>query len=234
MSKTRIMIVEDENVIALELTETLGMLGYHVVLTASTGEAAIKNVEKENVDIALIDINLGLGVDGIEVGKAINALMIPFIYVTAYSDEDTLRSAASTRPFGYLVKPFDIETLNATIQMALRKSEELKAVQSEHSVDNLELSVEDLTLDVVARRVVRAGAEIELTSREFDLLRFLVEHAGEVLTRTRILDKVWHDYRTASSNVVDVYIRYLREKIDEGHAPKLIKTVRNRGYVIEP
>jgi len=233
MDKTDVMIVEDETVIALELSQTLEMLGYNTAHVAFSGDDAISMVGKRHIDLALVDINLDADIDGIEVGKSFASHAIPVIYLTAYSDEDTLRKAAVTRPFGYLVKPYDIETLNATIRMALKKSAELKAIQAERSLDDLEIRVDDLTVNLVTREVSRAGEVIELTTREFDLLSLLAEHAGEIVTRKQILDKVWYNYRSTSSNVVDVYIRYLREKIDQGHAVKLIHTVRKKGYMVK-
>jgi len=232
MGKANVMIVEDEGAIARELTETLEMLGYTAAHVASSGDDAISGAEKRKIDIALIDINLGTEMDGIDVGKTFAARSIPIIYLTAYADDDTLKKAAVTRPYGYLVKPYDIETLNATIRMALKKSEELKAVQAEITQEGLEIRLDDLVVNLVTREASRAGVAIELTTREFDLLRLLAEHAGEIITRKQILDEVWHNYRSTSSNVVDVYIRYLREKIDQGHATKLIHTVRKKGYMV--
>lgn len=235
MSIAKIMVVEDESIIALELSETLQSLGYDVPVVAGSGETAVTGAKDEKLDLAIIDINLGRGMDGIEAGQEITrSRNIPIIYLTAYSDEDTLKRAKQVRPFGYLVKPFDIETLNATIQMALERAKHNPVLDS--MIDDFSsrqrLQVADLVLDIVDRKAIRAKKPIELTNREFDLLRFLMEHVGDVVARDEIRDRVWHNYRFTSSNVVDVYIRYLRQKIDHGHKVHLIKTIRNRGYIL--
>ncbi len=235
MSKAEIMIVEDECIIALELSETLQSLGYNVPVLAGTGEDAVSGAQSEGLDLALIDISLGPGMDGIEAGKKITRSQgIPIIYLTAYSDDETLERAKEARPFGYLVKPFDTETLNATIQMALENGKQNLALNSKVDEFNSQpqLQVADLVLDIMTRKATRADALIDLTSREFDLLKFLMENVGLVVTRDQILDSVWANYRFTSSNVVDVYIRYLRKKVDHGHDAQLIRTVRNRGYVL--
>ena len=235
MSKAEIMIVEDECIIALELSETLQSLGYNVPVLAGTGEDAVSGAQSEGLDLALIDISLGPGMDGIEAGKKITRSQgIPIIYLTAYSDDETLERAKQARPFGYLVKPFDTETLNATIQIALENGKQNLALNSKVDEFNSQsqLQVADLVLDIMTRKATRADALIDLTSREFDQLKFLMENVGLVVTRDQILDSVWANYRFTSSNVVDVYIRYLRKKVDHGHDAQLIRTVRNRGYVL--
>ena len=125
MNRAEIMIVEDERIIALELSETLESLGYNVPVIAGTGETAVSGARSEKLDLALIDINLGLGMDGIEAGQEITRSQgIPIIYLTAYSDDETLERAKQVRPFGYLVKPFDTETLKATVEMALENAKQ--------------------------------------------------------------------------------------------------------------
>lgn len=235
MSRAEIMIVEDESTIALELSETLQSLGYNVPVVAGTGETAVSGAQSEKLDLALIDINLGRGMDGIEVGQEITRSQgIPIIYLTAYSDDETLERAKKVRPFGYLVKPFDSETLNATVQMALENAKHnivLGATVAKFS-SRRQIQVADLILEILTRKAIRADAPIDLTNREFDLLKLLMENVGLVVTRDQILDRVWSNYRFTSSNVVDVYIRYLRQKIDHGHKVQLIRTIRNRGYVL--
>ena len=125
-----------------------------------------------------------------------------------------------------LVKPFAMEELLARINALLRR-------RDRRFDETLQLSVGDLTLDLVRHEARRAGRVIELTSKEFALLEYLMRHPGRVLTRTQIIDAVWRYDLEALSNVVDIYIHYLREKIDHGFSHSLIKTVRGVGYKIE-
>jgi DNA-binding response OmpR family regulator len=144
----------------------------------------------------------------------------------------TARGAVEDRVAGlklgaddYLVKPFAMEELLARVAALLRRGRTLDAA--------LQLRVGDLTLDVARHEATRGERLIELTAKEFALLEFLMRHPGQVLTRTQIVDHVWRYDFDALSNVVDIYIHYLRDKIDRGFARPLIKTVRGVGYKIE-
>jgi len=145
----------------------------------------------------------------------------------------TARGAVEDRVTGlnvgaddYLTKPFAMEELLARINALLRRRER-------GFDETLQLSVGDLTLDLVRHEARRAGRVIELTAKEFALLEYLMRHPGRVLTRTQIVDSVWRYDLEALSNVVDIYIHYLRDKIDQGFSRPLIKTVRGVGYKIE-
>ena len=150
---------------------------------------------------------------------------VPVIMLTA---RDAVMDKVTGLDMGaddYVTKPFSIEELLARIRAALRK----QTVQKKE--DSL-LSCADLTVDVSRHRVTRGGKEIELTGREFSLLQFFMENKTIVLSRDQLLEKVWgYDY-LGETNVVDVYVRYLRGKIDEGFEPKLLQTVRGVGYVL--
>jgi len=145
----------------------------------------------------------------------------PVLFLTA---RDAIEDRVKGLELGaddYLVKPFAFEELLARVRAVLRRASGRASGI---------LSCADLTLDPATRKVVRQGKEIRLTAREFALLQFLLEHAGEVVSRSRIVEAVWeHDFETFS-NVVEVYIRYLRAKIDEPFPRKLIQTVRGVGY----
>jgi two-component system response regulator MprA len=122
----------------------------------------------------------------------------------------------------YLVKPFAIEELMARVRAQLRRA----GKPAERLV------VADLVLEPGARRVRRGGKDLNLTAQEFDLLEFLMRHRGQVMSRQRILDRVWGYDAVPTSNIVDIYIHYLRDKVDNGHQTKLINTVRSVGYVL--
>ena len=145
----------------------------------------------------------------------------PIIMLTARDAVSDRTLALNEGADDYLVKPFAFEELLARVRAVLRRASGRASGI---------LSCADLTLDPATRKVVRQGKEIRLTAREFALLQFLLEHAGEVVSRSRIVEAVWeHDFETFS-NVVEVYIRYLRAKIDEPFPRKLIQTVRGVGY----
>ncbi len=145
----------------------------------------------------------------------------------------TARGAVEDRVTGlnvgaddYLTKPFAMEELLARINALLRR-------RDQRFDETLQLNLGDLTLDLVRHEARRAGRVIELTAKEFALLEYLMRHPGRVLTRTQIVDAVWRYDLEALSNVVDIYIHYLRDKIDQGFSRQLIKTVRGVGYKIE-
>ena len=145
----------------------------------------------------------------------------PVIMLTARDAVPDRTAALNAGADDYLVKPFAFDELLARIRAVLRRAAGRASGM---------LKCDDLTLDPVTRRVQRAGRDIRLTAREFSLLQFLLEHAGEVVSRARIVEAVWeHDYETFS-NVVEVYIRYLRAKIDEPFPHRLIHTSRGVGY----
>ena len=174
----------------------------------------------------LLDIMLP-GLNGLEVLRRLrkeeNAL--PVIMLTA---RDAVMDKVTGLDMGaddYITKPFSIEELLARIRAALRK-------QSAQKKEEAVMSCGDLIVDVSRHRVTRGGKEIELTSREFSLLQFFMENKTLVLTRDQLLEKVWGYGYLGETNVVDVYVRYLRGKIDEGDDHKLLQTVRGVGYVL--
>ena len=212
---TRILLVEDEEKLARFVELELTHEGYQVD-KAFDGRTGLDMAEKGGYDLLLLDIMLP-GLNGLEVLRRLrkNDDHVPVIMLTA-------------RDMGaddYVTKPFSIEELLARIRAALRKQ------TAQKQEENL-LSCADLTVDVSRHRVTRGGKEIELTGREFSLLQFFMENKTIVLSRDQLLEKVWgYDY-LGETNVVDVYVRYLRGKIDEGFEPKLLQTVRGVGYVL--
>ena len=222
---TRILLVEDEEKLARFVELELTHEGYQMD-KAFDGRTGLELAEKGGFDLLLLDIMLP-GLNGLEVLRRLRreGSSVPVIMLTA---RDAVMDKVTGLDMGaddYVTKPFSIEELLARIRAALRK----QTVQKKE--DSL-LSCADLTVDVSRHRVTRGGKEIELTGREFSLLQFFMENKTIVLSRDQLLEKVWgYDY-LGETNVVDVYVRYLRGKIDEGFEPKLLQTVRGVGYVL--
>ena len=218
----RILVVEDEPKIAGFLSRGLTGEGHRVDVCGDVASARLA-VKVETYDLVLVDRMLPDG-DGLAIVRELRRADVrtPAICLTARDRVEERVEGLYGGADDYLVKPFEFDELLARIAAVTRRAP---------SADRVEIG--DLQIDVAAHRVSRAGREIVLTAQEFALLRYLVEHRGHVLSRTRILDAVWgttHDPRT---NVVDVYVSYLRAKIDKGFARPLIHTVRGAGYVLE-
>ncbi|MBQ7657161.1 MAG: response regulator transcription factor [Clostridia bacterium] len=221
---TRILLVEDEEKLARFVELELTHEGYQVE-KAFDGRTGLDMAEKGGFDLLLLDIMLP-GLNGLEVLRRLRkSKQTPVIMLTA---RDAVMDKVTGLDMGaddYVTKPFSIEELLARIRAALRK----QTVQKKE--DSL-LSCADLTVDVSRHRVTRGSKEIELTGREFSLLQFFMENKTIVLSRDQLLEKVWGYAYMGETNVVDVYVRYLRGKIDEGFEPKLLQTVRGVGYVL--
>ena len=220
----RILIIEDEAQLARFVELELSHEGYEVD-KAFEGRDGLEKMESGGYDLVLLDIMLP-GLNGLEVlRRARRTVDTPVIMLTA---RDSVMDKVTGLDMGaedYMTKPFEIEELLARIRAALRKTER-------RSADTKVLSVGALTLDV-DRHTVRYGDEpIELTQREFELLRVLLENKGIVLSRNTLMERVWgYDYM-GETNIVDVYVRYLRGKIDDVYGVRLVQTVRGVGYVI--
>ena len=221
----RILIVEDELQLARLMELELDHEGY-AVKVSHNGREALGLLQEEEFDLVLLDIMLP-ELDGVEVCRRLREFSdIPVIMVTARDAVPEKVEALDTGADDYITKPFAIEELLARIRALLRrKNNDLKE-------DSNMLAIADLVIDKYKYKVKRAEEEVELTKKEFDLLVYLVENQGIVLTREDILSNIWgYDYM-GETNIVDVYIRYLRSKIDDPFEQKLIKTVRGVGYVI--
>lgn len=218
----RILVVEDEKKIAGFLQRGLEDEGHRVDVAGDLA-AAREALAGERHDLLLVDRMLPDG-DGLALVRELRRAgdRTPAICLTARDRLEERVEGLYGGADDYLVKPFSFEELLARITAVVRRGPMVEA-----------LEVADLRVDVAARRVWRSGEEIRLTAREFDLLRYLVEHAGRVLSRTRLLEAVWDTQDDPGSNTVDVYISYLRGKIDRGHDRPLLHTVRGVGYVLE-
>jgi len=220
----RILVVEDERRIAAFIERGLEEEHYAVDV-AYDGEEALDWAAVVDYDLILLDILLPKK-DGIQVCRELRdrGSKVPILMLTARDAvEDRVRGLDSGAD-DYLVKPFAFQELLARIRALLRRQSEVKTTQ---------LQVGGLVLDTVTRRATRAGQVIELTAREYALLEFLMRHPRQVLSRTQIAEHVWDYDFFSTSNVVDVYVGYLRRKIDKGFDQKLIQTVRGAGYKIE-
>ena len=220
--RPRILVVDDDERIAASVRRALIYEGYQVDV-AHDGEAALDTARADHPDLVVLDVMLP-GMDGVEVCRRLRAAGdIAVLMLTA-------RDAVSDRVRGldagaddYLVKPFAYEELLARVRSLLRRSDPAER--------NL-LRCGDLELDVDAIEARRGDREIEFTALEFRLLEHLCRNQRVVLSRPQILEAVWGLDAETTSNVVDVYVRYLRNKLEEGDEPRLIQTVRGIGYVM--
>lgn len=220
----RILVVEDEASLARFLQLELNHEGYQVE-TAQNGYEALGRISEDRWDLVLLDIMIP-GLDGFEVCRRIRKRRdVPIIMLTARDATLDKVKGLDTGADDYITKPFVIEELLARIRARLRG---LPAARQEGN----KLVAGDLVICRDTHQVTRSGQSIPLTKREFDLLAYLAENAGLVLGRETILARVWgYDYY-GSDNVVDVYIRYLRAKIDEPFSNRLLHTVRGVGYTL--
>ncbi|MBZ9622254.1 response regulator transcription factor [Clostridium sp. FP2] len=224
MKDFRILLVEDEKLISMFVEMELDHEGYKVDL-AWDGREALNIAEESQYDLILLDIMIP-GINGIEVCRRIRqSSMVPIIMLTAKSDISDKVLGLDVGANDYLTKPFAIEELLARIRVYERN----KSI----SDNRCEIKVRDIVIDNKAHNVKRSGKEIELTKKEYDLLEMLLINKDVVLTRAQLIEKVWgYDY-IGDTNVVDVFIRYLRSKIDDGFEDKLITTIRGVGYVVK-
>jgi DNA-binding response OmpR family regulator len=217
----RVLVVEDEIGIAQFIRQGLREIGYAVDV-APDGQAGLDYLLAAEYDLILLDILLPK-LNGLQLLRELRqrSILAPVLLLTA---KDAIADRVAGLDAGaddYLVKPFAFSELMARIRALMRRP----PLQT----DNL-LRTDDLEMDTLRRTVRRAGQAIELSAREFALLEYLMRHPGQVLTRTQISEHVWNFDFYGDSNVVDVYIGYLRRKMDQGFAKRLIHTVRGTGY----
>lgn len=233
MSETTILVVEDERKIARLLQIELESEGYAVSL-APDGVEGWAAYKAGGIALVLLDVMLP-GISGIDLLQRIRAVdaETPIIMLTAKGSVTDKVTGLDLGANDYVTKPFDMEELLARIRVLLRKAPSTNGGQAAGELGPDEwLCAADLRLNEATRQVQRAGQEIMLTQREFDLLAMLLRHKRLVLGREQLLNQVWGFEYTGNTNVVDVYIRYVRKKVDEGFSPELIHTVRGVGYVL--
>ncbi|KIL18572.1 response regulator transcription factor [Bacillus safensis] len=227
MNKGKILVVEDEKKIARVLSLELEYEGYEVTVK-ETGMAGLQALEEDSFDLVLLDVMLP-ELSGLEVLRRVRKTntATPIILITARGSVPDKVSGLDLGANDYITKPFDIEELLARIRAQLRLN--IYAQEEKET----ELSIADLTVNEKTREIQRAGQMLELTPREYDLLVHLLNHQQQVLTRDQLLTAVWGFDYFGDTNVVDVYIRYLRKKIDYPFEKQLIHTVRGVGYVMK-
>ena len=219
----RILIIEDEKKVADFIKRGLKEEGYSVDV-AYDGEEGHFQATSNEYDAIILDLMLPK-IDGISLCKKLRAdkINVPILMLTAKDSVKDKVTGLDSGANDYLTKPFSFEELLARIRALLRKSE---------TATPTELQIGDLILDLLTHKVTRAGKEIILTNKEYALLEYLMRNPGCIVTRTMISEHVWDINFDTFTNVIDVYMNYLRNKIDKGHKKKLIETIRGRGYMI--
>ena len=220
----RLLIAEDEKDLNKILTERLKEEHYSVD-SCYDGQEALDYLASAEYDAVILDIMMPL-LDGLSVLKAMRRKddSTPVLLLTAKDGIEDRVQGLDAGANDYLVKPFAVEELLARIRVLLRKPAETPKTCYQ---------VADLEVHMDTRKVLRGEQEVKLSGKEFALLRYMIQNAGIVLSRDRLEEHLWNFDYAGGSNVIDVYIRYLRKKIDEGHEPKLIHTVRGAGYVLK-
>ncbi|MFI2028770.1 response regulator transcription factor [Streptomyces buecherae] len=226
-TRQRLLLVEDEPTLRELLSASLQLAGFHVD-SAENGAQALEAVREHAVDLIVLDVMLP-DIDGFEVARRLRARPgvrtghTPILFLTARDAAEDRISGLRVGGDDYVTKPFNLEELVLRIQAVLRRT-------SGHAPEN-RVTVGDLELDVDSHQVTRGGVPVALSPTEFDLLRVLMENAGQVLSREQLLDQVWHYDFGGDDSIVASYVSYLRRKIDTGET-KLIHTVRGTGYVL--
>jgi two-component system copper resistance phosphate regulon response regulator CusR len=219
------LIVEDEHKTGEYLRQGLGEAGF-VVDLARDGTDGLHQARQESYDLVILDVMLP-GIDGWQVLQGIRkrGLQMPVLFLTARDQVEDRIKGLELGADDYLVKPFSFAELLARVRTILRRGRS--------GAEPTSLLVADLELDLLRRRVSRGGRKIDLTAKEFGLLELLMRRRGEVLPRSLIASQVWDMNFDGDTNVIEVAMRRLRVKVDEGRDVKLIQTVRGMGYVLE-
>jgi DNA-binding response OmpR family regulator len=217
----RLLLIEDDRKAARLLAKGFQEEGF-VVDVAATGEAGEEQAAVNEYDVIVLD-RLLPGKDGIAVCQALRArdLATPILMLTACGSLADRVNGLTTGADDYLTKPYAFAELLARTRALLRRSRLARPVV---------LRVTDLTLDPASRRVTRGGERIALTSKEYTILEVLMQNAGETVSRTRLVERVWDEGSEVLDNLVDVHVSHLRKKVDRGTGPALIHTVRGFGY----
>ena len=225
---TRVMVVDDEESLAEVLASVLRLEGF-TVQTAFTGSAAVTTARQFGPDAIILDVMLP-DLSGFEVLRRIRAEdpHVCVLFLTARDSVEDRIAGITAGGDDYVTKPFSLEEVLARVRGLLRRAGRSSAAAGQPG-----LVVADLTMDEDAHEVRRAGELIELTATEFELLRFLMRNPRRVLSKAQILDRVWNYDFGGRAHVVELYVSYLRKKVDAGREP-LIHTVRGAGYILRP
>lgn len=221
---SKILVIEDEQKLAKFLELELQYEGYEVTLVLD-GNQGLEVAQKNNPDLILLDWMLPQ-MSGFDVCRQLRSLgyLSPIILLTAQDDVSDRIASLDAGADDYLVKPFSIESLLSRLKIHLGHN-------SEQDPD--ELHFLDLTLNRRTREVKRGDRNIDLTATEYDLMEYLISHPRQVLTREQILEKVWGYDFSGDSNIIEVYVRYLRLKLESNKEKRIIQTIRGVGYVLK-
>jgi heavy metal response regulator len=219
----RILVIEDEKKVASFIKKGLEEEHY-AVDTAYDGEIGLYMADVNEYDLIVLDLMIPK-IDGLEVLKRIRSSKnnVPILILTAKNTVEDIVKGLDSGCDDYLTKPFNFMVFLARIRALLRREK----IEKEPLI-----KIGDLTLSPVTHKVTRSGSEIELTSKEYALLEYFIRNPDRVLTRTMISEHVWDYHFDSLTNVVDVYVNYLRKKIDKDFEPKLIHTIRGVGYIL--
>ncbi len=220
----RILVIEDEKKIASFIKRGLKEQGYAVDL-AFTGDDGLFKAEVNTYDLIVLDVMLP-GKDGLFICRELRKknIKVPVLMLTARDEVEDKISGLDSGADDYLTKPFAFGEFLARVRALLRRKDNAKTTR---------LKLADLELDQLTHEVTRGGRRIELTNTEYSLLEYLMLNVNQVVTRTMISEHVWDENFDSFSNVINVYINYLRNKIDSGFDKKLVHSIRGRGYILK-
>jgi two-component system OmpR family response regulator len=223
----RVLVVDDEPTLAELVTMALRYEGWEV-RSAGNGLSAVRLARDFRPDVVVLDVMLP-DLSGLDVLRRLreHTPNLPVLFLTAKDAVEDRIAGLTAGGDDYVTKPFSLEEVVLRLRALLRRT------QVAESVAGSTLTVGDLTLDEDSREVYRDGTPVDLTATEFELLRFLMRNARKVLSKAQILDRVWHYDFGGQANIVELYISYLRKKIDAGREP-MIHTLRGAGYVLKP
>ncbi len=232
----QVLVVDDEENIQELIRLGLRYEGFQVE-SASNGPDAISAAQRLSPDLIILDLMLP-GMDGLEVCRRLRANPttqdIPILMLTAKDEVHDRVTGLDTGADDYLTKPFDFEELVARVKAILRRQQRAQRAEQGGESPNQILQFADLQLNMATREVTRGGRLIELTATEYNLLHLFMSHPRQVLDRQTILNRVWGYDFLGETNIIEVYVRYLREKIEDSPStPRLIQTVRGVGYVLK-
>ena len=223
----RVLVVDDEPMLGELLSTALRYEGWHVE-SVLTGRAAVKTAASLDPDVVVLDVMLP-DMSGFDVLRRLRDARprVPVLFLTARDAVEDRIAGLTAGGDDYVTKPFSLEEVVARLRALLRRAGAATAEE------DARLVVGDLVLDEDSHEVFRGGEEIRLTATEFELLRYFMRNPRRVLSKAQILDRVWHYDFGGQANIVELYVSYLRRKIDAGRAP-MIHTLRGAGYVLKP
>lgn len=221
-----ILIIEDDAEVAKYIAKNLEQAG-HSSQTASNGNDGLNHATNGQYDVLIVDRMLP-GLDGLKIVKTLRSTGIttPALFLSALGDINNRVEGLKSGGDDYLVKPFAFAELLARLELLAGRSKPTNA-------QDMILTAGDVTLDMIARKVTRAGKPIPMQAREFKLLEYLIRNKNQTVTRTMLLENVWEYHFDPQTNIIDVHVSRLRQKLDIEGMPPLIRTVRGAGYTIE-